>query len=86
MSRSRRHTPICGITTARSEKADKREANRRLRVRLRSAVARTVATVSATTAADPVWPGLRDVSDPWAMAKDGKLRFNPTRWPRLMRK
>jgi hypothetical protein len=45
-----------------------------------------VATVSATTAADPVWPGLRDVSDPWAMAKDGKLRFNPTRWPRLMRK
>lgn len=83
MSRSRRHTPVCGITTARSEKADKRQANRRLRVRLRSTVARTLRTVSG---AEPLWPGIRDVSDPWAMAKDGKLRFDPAHWPRLMRK
>ncbi len=80
MSRSRRHTPVCGITTARSEKADKRQAHRRLRARTRSVAAR------AHSETDTVWPGLRDVSDPWAMAKDGKRPFNPVRWPRLMRK
>lgn len=83
MSRSLRHSPFCGITTARSEKADKRQANRRLRVQLRSAVAHTLPTAPD---AQPTWPRLRDVSDPWSMAKDGKLRFDPVRWPRLMRK
>jgi hypothetical protein len=83
MSRSRRHSPFCGITTARSEKADKRDANRRLRVRLRSAVARVA---SSDADAVPAWPELRDVSNIWIMAKDGKFRFNPARWPRLMRK
>jgi hypothetical protein len=80
MSRSRRHTPVCGITTARSEKADKRQAHRRLRARARSVAAR------AHPERDAVWPGLRDVSDPWSMAKDGKRAFDPARWPRLLRK
>ncbi len=82
MSRSRRHTPMCGITTARSEKADKRQANRRLRVRSRS----TTAHVGSDSITDLIWPGMRDVSNPWSMAKDGKLCFDPVRWPRLMRK
>ncbi|MCK8786311.1 hypothetical protein M0638_18190 [Roseomonas sp. NAR14] len=76
MSRSRRRTPITGITSADSEKADKRRANRAVRRALRQ-----------DDVADPdaVLPGLRDVSDTWSMAKDGK------RWlghgdPRPMRK
>jgi len=59
---------MCGITNARSEKTNKRQANRRLSVRLRSTVARTLPVTADT---HPVWPGLREVSDPWVMAKDG---------------
>lgn len=35
MSRSRRHTPICGNAKARSEKWDKQNDHRRCRTRLR---------------------------------------------------
>jgi hypothetical protein len=31
-------------------------------------------------------PHEREVSDPWNMAKDGKARFDPARFFRLMRK
>lgn len=62
MSRSERHTPISGITTARSEKRDKQRWHRRLRAAVREALAR----------GDEVMPVERDVSDPWSMAKDGK--------------
>ncbi|RRJ96005.1 hypothetical protein Ga0100231_018805 [Opitutaceae bacterium TAV4] len=82
MSRSRRRTPCGGITTARSEKSDKQDAHRRLRTRLRSALARQ----QEQPEADSVWPGPRDVSDPWAMAKDGKCWFDPRQHPNLMRK
>jgi hypothetical protein len=78
MARSQRKTPICGITTARSDKADKIKAHRRER-RL----------VSLTLVADPeagVFPLEREISNPWNMAKDGKLRFDPVRLYRLMRK
>lgn len=34
MSRSRKRTPVCGMTTAHSEKEDKRRANRKLRRRV----------------------------------------------------
>lgn len=80
MSRSRRHTPICGMTTARSEKGDKRQAHRRLRARTRTVAARD------HPGTDSVWPIPREVSDPWDMAKDGKLAFDPRRHHRLMRK
>jgi hypothetical protein len=82
MSRSRRRTPCGGITTARSEKSDKQDAHRRLRSCLRA----VLAWQQEHPDADPVWPGLRDVSDPWGMAKDGKCRFDPRRHPGLMRK
>ena len=75
MSRSYRHTSICGITTAASEKDDKRQWHRRFRHRNRQWVHQDL---------DPLpW---RMVSDPWLMAKDGKQWFDQTRHPRLMRK
>ena len=68
MSRSRRRTPIAGITSATSEKADKQAAHRRERRKLRS-VLRPASDVPE------VLPVPRDVSNPWAMAKDGKLYY-----------
>ena len=65
MARSKRHTPIFGATTQRSEKSDKRWANRRLRREVREAMS-TQHTVE-------VFPVLRGVSNPWSMAKDGRL-------------
>jgi len=79
MSRSHRKNPICGITTARSEKQDKREYNRRFRRAIKQALRHF----------DPesdVLPILREYSDPWAMDKDGKHRFCPKTYPHLMRK
>ena len=64
MARSRKKTPIGGITTAESEKADKLSAHRRERRKVR-----------ATLATDPqvdVLPHRREVSDVWTFAKDGK--------------
>jgi hypothetical protein len=62
MSRSRKKTPIFGMTKAQSEKEDKRLANRRLR--------RAIANLDLTEV--EVVPVIREVSDPWLMAKDGK--------------
>jgi hypothetical protein len=75
MSRSLRHNPITGIAVADSEKYDKRKANRILRARVRVALARKD---------DPVLPVLREVSDVWAFAKDGKKYWSdaPAKWLR----
>lgn len=62
MSRSRKHTPKGGITTSTSEKDDKRHANRRFRR----------ATAVAVQVEAEVMPELREVSDVWGFAKDGK--------------
>jgi hypothetical protein len=75
MSRSYRYTPICGLTTAASEKDDKQRWHRRFRHRNRQLVRH---------GEDPLLQ--RVVSDPWLMAKDGKQWFDPTRHPRLPRK
>lgn len=64
MARSKRHTPIFGTTTQQSEKSDKRWANRRLRRLVREAV--------STNVLPDVLPALREVSNPWSMAKDGR--------------
>ena len=63
MARSKRHTPIASITTARSEKADKRFANRKLRVAVRKAMRDD----------NEIMPELREVSNIYAFAKDGKV-------------
>lgn len=78
MSRSRKKTPIAGMTNASSEKWDKRVANRRVRRCVKEALA-----------ADPlrdVLPARRELSDPWAMAKDGKKWFDPRRFPGVLKK
>lgn len=63
MSRSRRKTPIFGITTATSEKYDKRLNNRALRAAVRKRLSHDLECVA---------PVMREVSDPWCMAKDSK--------------
>lgn len=62
MSRSWRRTPIFGITTAESEHDDKRRANRAFRAAERKAAA----------SGEEMPLDLREVSDVWAHAKDGK--------------
>jgi hypothetical protein len=78
MSRSFRHTPSFGITTARSEKRDKRLANRRHRRITRVALAQ----------GDEVLPLLRELSNVWGFDKDGKLWWPGKLWfaPSMMRK
>ena len=78
MSRSRRKTPKCGITNARSEKQDKRLYNRNHR--------RLIRILLRLNPEIEVLPHLREHSNPWAMDKDGKYRFNPVEHPELMRK
>jgi|HubBroStandDraft_2_1064218.scaffolds.fasta_scaffold211596_2 hypothetical protein len=62
MSRSRKHLPITGLTTAESEKQDKRDCNRATRRRNRS--------VSIND--DTVFVLEREVRNTYCMAKDGK--------------
>jgi hypothetical protein len=64
MARSRRKTPIIGITGAVSEKAEKQAAHRKERRKVR-------AVLSGRAEAD-VLPHTREVSNPWSMSKDGK--------------
>jgi hypothetical protein len=78
MSRSRRNTPITGISTSVSEKDDKRVYNRRFRH-----VCKQLLADDPETAPFPI---LRDYSNPWSMDKDGKTRFDPDKYPKLMRK
>jgi hypothetical protein len=78
MSRSRKKTPISGVTTAPTEKDDKRAANRRLRREVR----KRLAEGGDATAL----PDLREISDAGAMAKDGKTRFDPGQRPEELRK
>jgi hypothetical protein len=75
MSRSYRKTPVCGITTARSEKQDKAIAHGRIRAALKSAES------------EFEFSGIRKLKqDPWSMGKDGKQTFDPAKHPDLMRK
>ncbi len=64
MARSRKHTPISGITCATTEKWAKQKNHRRERRRVRS--------VLATQPEPDVLPHTRELSDPWTMPKDGK--------------
>jgi hypothetical protein len=77
MSRSRRHSPLTGITTARSEKWFKQATHRVLRQKqaLRDEPDAAVLPVRS-----------REAVDPWKGPTDGKLHFNPRKHPRLMRK
>lgn len=82
MSRSRRHTPACGCTTARSEKSDKQIEHRRLRSNARDALSTGDYERAEYDRRDSIWR--------WA--KDGKQWFAGLRrtdapyYRRLMRK
>ena len=65
MSRSRRKTPIVGNTTARSEKQDKRLANRRLRRKVKE-------VLQVEPEAVELIPDINEVSSTWGFDKDGK--------------
>lgn len=64
MSRSRKKTPIRGMTLADSEKQDKRLANRKIR---------RVNKIRVTGDQEPAH--VRELSDPWGMDKDGRQYF-----------
>ena len=75
MNRSRRHTPITGITKAESDTRDKVLAHRHQRRRVRTALASGREDVATR----------REPGDVWSFAKDSKQRVDPHRWPKLMR-
>ena len=79
MSRSVRHHPFCGITTSVSEAWWKRVCNRALRAAVRCRMA------GGEDADALLVPTLREVTRQWG-PKDGMQRFNPTKYPELMRK
>lgn len=89
MSRSFKHTPICGNACCRSEKKDKRFANRAERRTVNNLL------ITCTDFDFLVLPIKREISDVWSFGKDGRHWFGdlrdkpPTRWrnyARMMRK
>lgn len=78
MSRSKKKNPYRAITSATSEKEDKRKANRK---------DRRVNKIILTQAQDDTkLRPKREISNVWCMDKDGKFRFNPAEAPKAMRK
>lgn len=75
MSRSKRKSPITGITTASSERFDKSKWHRRFR---RAENQR----IESSPESEP--HHIRQFADPWSMAKDGKRYWRDR--PDLMRK
>jgi hypothetical protein len=76
MSRSRKKTPISGITTARSDARWKAMAARTLRHRVKIQLEQELHTDSF---AGKRW----DAVNPWSSEKDGKFWFgdrHPTYW------
>jgi len=89
MSKSKKHTPIWGFTSASSEKYDKRILHGKLRTRLRVAVKRMLLERSSE---DYISPQYDEVHNKWKMAKDGKIYWHPKKYggcidfKKLMRK
>lgn len=67
MSKSKRKTPIAGITIEKTEKEDKRIANRRVRHMNKKILN---ATLDDTQLKD-----IKEISDVWDFHKDGKQYF-----------
>lgn len=78
MSRSRKRTPIAGISGAASEKADKQANHRRERRRVRQ--------VLGVEPEREVLPHTRELSNPWVMSKDGKVYRAAWKEPGHLRK
>jgi hypothetical protein len=73
MSRSYRKSPFMGVTCARSEKDDKRVANRRLR-----------RVVVNSIRNEKEMPLTREISNVWLFSKDGRQMITDknSRWLR----
>jgi len=76
MSRSRRKTPVTGLTTARSEKDDKRIINRGMR-RLTKQKLRNMDDAEAIIL--PENPN--EIMNVWSMNKDGRQRYDKANKP-----
>lgn len=66
MSRSRRKNPICGVTTAKSEKWDKKKAHRKERRKVKQALIEDAEDM----------PHKNEFYNPWNANKDGKQRIS----------
>ncbi|VVE59280.1 hypothetical protein PAN31117_05249 [Pandoraea anapnoica] len=78
MSRSKRKTPICGVTSAVSEAEDKALWHRAHRRSERVALERDgIEYIASNRHAH---------SSTWRMGKDGKHFFDAAEWPTVMRK
>ena len=78
MAHSRKKTPIVGIASADSEKADKQSAHRRERRKVRERL--------HTEPDRDLLPHRRELSDPWSMAKDGKRYVGAHASKKVLRK
>lgn len=81
MSRSRRHAPCIGWTTARSEKRDTVAAHRRERRRVHA----VLHADSVRDAPDAVLPPTRELSHVWDSAKNGRQYLGQRPRPELLR-
>jgi hypothetical protein len=78
MARSKRKTPIRGITRAESEKKDKQLAHRKYRRKMK-AVLQQVPDAE-------ILPHVRELSNPWSMSKDGAVEGYTTPGRRRFRR
>ncbi|HCR30095.1 MAG TPA: hypothetical protein DIV79_08770 [Opitutae bacterium] len=78
MSGSKKKSPYASITSARSEKADKRLANRRDR--------RINTNKLRSRGDDENLVDRKSTSNVWTFDKDGKRRFDPSIEPKPLRK
>ena len=70
MSRSRKKTPKTGITSAETEKSNKRNANRKFRR----------VTKNQLKNGDSQFVAIKEISNVWSFDKDGKQYLkNPTK-------
>ncbi len=76
MSRSRRRTPISGITTAKSEQWDKRACNKVIRLRVKKLL-----RGDNEAYLDPLANECRNI---WSMAKDGKYYWSRKKFARFL--
>ena len=74
MSRSRKKHAITGVTTARSEKEDKRIINRILRRSARK-------LLKQEDREEAIFPIPDEVMSPWDMSKDGRIRWDKEEKP-----
>ena len=72
MSQSRRKHPIHGVTTAKSEKSDKKITHQRLRSIVRDAIRKALKSDDFDYHIE-LWFDNKDISDVWSWSKDGKV-------------